>query len=60
MHKCILLAKEALSKGNPLVGAILVVNDKVIGEGIEAGKSSDLQPYSMALTDNFRYPLPTY
>jgi tRNA(adenine34) deaminase len=40
MHKCLQLAKEALNKGNPPVGAILVVNDKIIGEGIEAGKSS--------------------
>ncbi len=40
MHKCLQLAKEALNKQNPPVGAILVVNDKIIGEGIEAGKSS--------------------
>ncbi len=40
MHKCLQLANEALNKGNPPVGAILVVNDKVIGKGIEAGKSS--------------------
>ncbi len=34
------MAKKALNNGNPPVGAILVVNDKIIGEGIEAGKSS--------------------
>ncbi|NOY48507.1 MAG: nucleoside deaminase [Chlorobi bacterium] len=40
MHKCLQLAKKALTKGNPPVGAILVVKNKIIGEGIEAGKSS--------------------
>ncbi len=40
MNQCILLAKKALVNGNPPVGAILVLNDTVIGEGIEAGKSS--------------------
>lgn len=40
MHKCLQLAKEALNKGNPPVGAIMVINNKIIGEGIEAGKSS--------------------
>jgi len=40
MDKCLQLAKEALTKGNPPVGTILVVKNKIIGEGIEAGKSS--------------------
>ena len=40
MHKSLQLAKEALSIGNPPVGAILVINDQIVGEGIEAGKSS--------------------
>jgi tRNA(adenine34) deaminase len=40
MHKCLQLAKEALNKGNPPVGAILVNRNNIIGEGIEAGKSS--------------------
>ncbi|MGM5469402.1 nucleoside deaminase [Flavobacteriaceae bacterium LMO-SS05] len=40
MHKCLQLANKALSIGNPPVGAILVIDDKIIGEGIEAGKSS--------------------
>ena len=40
MEKCISLAKKALEKGNPPVGAILVVDDKIIGSGIESGKST--------------------
>lgn len=40
MNKCLQLAREALSAGNPPVGAILVVNKEIIGEGIESGKSS--------------------
>jgi tRNA(adenine34) deaminase len=40
MKQCLRLAEIALSNGNPPVGAILVFNDKVIGKGIEAGKTS--------------------
>ncbi|MFZ4929034.1 nucleoside deaminase [Chryseobacterium sp. Mn2064] len=40
MLECIELAKEALSKGNPPVGALLVFEDTIIGKGIESGKSS--------------------
>ena len=40
MLECIELAKQALSKGNPPVGSILVFEDKIIGRGIESGKSS--------------------
>ena len=40
MKKCISLAKKALEKGNPPVGAILVVDDTIIGSGIESGKST--------------------
>ncbi len=40
MSQCLRLAQIALSTGNPLVGAILVFNDKVVGKGIEAGKTS--------------------
>jgi tRNA(adenine34) deaminase len=40
MKRCLILAKKALDNGNPPVGAILVFDDKIIGEGIEAGKSS--------------------
>ena len=40
MRQCIVLGKEAMQKGNPPVGAIVVKGDKVIGTGIEAGKSS--------------------
>ena len=40
MLECIELAKQALEKGNPPVGSILVFEDKIIGRGIESGKSS--------------------
>lgn len=40
MLECIELAKKALEKGNPPVGSLLVFEDKIIGRGIESGKSS--------------------
>ena len=40
MQKCIELAKIAKERGDSPVGSILVYNDEIIGEGIEAGKSS--------------------
>ncbi len=40
MLECIELAKQALEKRNPPVGSILVFEDKIIGRGIESGKSS--------------------
>lgn len=40
MLECIELAKQALEKGNPPVGSVLVFEDKIIGKGIESGKSS--------------------
>ena len=40
MKECISLAKKALEKGNPPVGAIIVANNKVLGKGIESGKST--------------------
>lgn len=40
MLECIELAKQALAKGNPPVGSVLVFEDKIIGRGIESGKSS--------------------
>ena len=40
MLECIELAKQALEKGNPPVGSLLVFNDKIIGRGIESGKST--------------------
>jgi len=40
MKKCIALGKEAMSKGNPPVGAIIVKGEQIIGVGIKAGKSS--------------------
>lgn len=39
MVRCIELAKVALQNGNPPVGAIVVHNDQIIGEGVESGKS---------------------
>jgi tRNA(adenine34) deaminase len=40
MLQCLELAEIALQNGNPPVGAILVFEDKIIGKGIESGKSS--------------------
>lgn len=40
MHQCLSLAKAALEAGNPPVGALLVLDGKVIGTGIESGKST--------------------
>lgn len=40
MLQCLELAEIAVENGNPPVGAILVFEDKIIGKGIEAGKST--------------------
>lgn len=40
MLECIELAKQALEKGNPPVGSLLIFEDKIIGRGIESGKST--------------------
>lgn len=40
MHQCLKLAELALAAGNPPVGAIIVMDGLVIGEGIESGRSS--------------------
>jgi tRNA(adenine34) deaminase len=40
MTKCLELAKIALSRNNPPVGAILVCNGEIIGKGIESGRST--------------------
>ncbi|WP_265131423.1 nucleoside deaminase [Chryseobacterium oranimense] len=40
MLECLELAKRALQKENPPVGSILVFEDKIIGRGIESGKST--------------------
>ncbi|MEN2489359.1 nucleoside deaminase [Flavobacterium sp. B11] len=40
MHQCLDLAKTALKAGNPPVGALIVLDGKVIGTGIESGKST--------------------
>lgn len=40
MQQCLGLAKSALKAGNPPVGAVIVLDEKIIGTGIEAGKST--------------------
>lgn len=40
MNQCLDLAKSALKAGNPPVGALIVLDGKVIGKGIESGKST--------------------
>lgn len=40
MRQCIGLAEIALAAGNPPVGAIIVCEEKVIGTGIELGRST--------------------
>jgi len=40
MHQCLSLAKTALGSGNPPVGALIVFEGKVIGTGIESGKTT--------------------
>lgn len=40
MQACLALAEEALESGNPPVGAILVVDEKIIAQGIESVKPS--------------------
>lgn len=40
MQECLKLAQKALESGNPPVGAIIVLNDKIIGKGIESGKTT--------------------
>ncbi|WJS93304.1 nucleoside deaminase [Flavobacterium johnsoniae] len=40
MNKCLDLAKSALKAGNPPVGALIVFDGKVVGKGIESGKST--------------------
>ncbi|MEN2413313.1 nucleoside deaminase [Flavobacterium mesophilum] len=40
MHQCLDLAKTALKAGNPPVGALIVLDEKVIGTGIESGRST--------------------
>jgi tRNA(adenine34) deaminase len=40
MQQCLDLAKSALKTGNPPVGALIVWDGKIIGMGIESGKST--------------------
>ena len=39
IKECLKLARQALDSGNAPVGSLIVLDDKIIGEGIEAGKS---------------------
>lgn len=41
MRSALALAKKALTSGNPPVGAVLVWDDEIIGEGIESGKTTN-------------------
>lgn len=41
MRYCLELAKRAMEKGNPPVGAIVIKGNQIIGEGEEAGKSQE-------------------
>lgn len=41
IRKCIALAKAALKNDNTPVGSVLVFNNKIIGEGIEAAKTTN-------------------
>lgn len=40
MWRCIELARTAMADGNPPVGAVIVNNGTLIGQGIESGKST--------------------
>ncbi|GAB4111077.1 MAG: tRNA adenosine(34) deaminase TadA [Phycisphaeraceae bacterium] len=40
MQRCIELSRIALARGNPPVGAVIVYDGKIIGQGIESGKST--------------------
>jgi tRNA(adenine34) deaminase len=40
MKQCVSLGKQAMLNGNPPVGSVIVKNNKVIGIGLEAGKTS--------------------
>ncbi len=40
MQQCLVLGEKALTRGDAPVGSIVVLNGKVIGRGVEAGKST--------------------
>ncbi len=40
MNECLELARIALRNGDPPVGCVIVVEDEIIGRGIESGKST--------------------
>lgn len=40
MSQCLVLARTALETGNPPVGALIVHEGKVVGKGIESGRST--------------------
>lgn len=39
MKRCLSLAREAKANGKPGVGSVLVLNDQIIGEGIEGSQA---------------------
>lgn len=41
MQLAIALGKRALVSGNPPVGALIVHNDQILGEGVESGKTTN-------------------
>ncbi len=41
MKMCLKLSEQALKNGDPPVGAILVVGDEVVGQGIESGRTTN-------------------
>lgn len=41
MRHCLALAEKALEAGNPPVGSVIVYQNKIIGEGIESGKTTN-------------------
>lgn len=41
MTRCLELGRESMQLGNTPVGALLVLNGKVVGEGLELGKSKN-------------------
>ena len=41
MRNSLELGKQALAEGNSPVGSVIVYQDKIIGEGVEAGKTAN-------------------
>lgn len=57
MEQCLVLAEAAFKAGNPPVGALIVMDDQIIGSGIESAKSTgDVTDHAeiMAIRDALR------